>query len=195
MPKWFRPTSGRCEGAWLSAAEVKVAERDLLVLVVDMYTRYSSSRSSENSEWKQLCGKRASRGRPSSDDVIDRIQASSLPSGTGYFASVTRPRPGGPKPPKTEQLAGSAGGAPKDSCLPPSLTRSLITSYEQHVRNEPRQGRRSVDRVTARLLAPRLSPSPHLAPHPTDRVTDLRRVRSLTCRPRIGTDSGRVEPA
>ena len=64
---------------------------------------------------------RASRERPS-DDVIVWDPALSLPSGTGYFVSVTRPRPGTPKPPKTEQLAGSAGGAPKE---PAFLLHSL----------------------------------------------------------------------
>ena len=191
MPSWFS-TSGRCEGARLSAAEVKVAERDLLVLVVDMFTRYSSGRSSENSQWKQLCCSSVAR---KTQRRRHRLGSSFEPPlrhrllRFGYSAAARNAQA-----PKNRAARRQRGRSAERTCLPPSLTRSLITSYE-HVRNEPRQGRRSVDRVTARLLAPRSSPSPHLAPHPTDRVTDLRRVRSLTCRPRVHTDSGRVEPA
>jgi hypothetical protein len=101
------------------------------------------------------------------NDVIVWSQALSLPSGTGFFASGYSAAARNPKAQKTEQLAGTQEELRK-TCLPPSLIRSLITDYEKHVRNEPRQGRRSVDRSYARLLACALSPSPHLAPHPTE---------------------------
>lgn len=157
-------SSGRCEGA--STAEVN---HDLLVLVVDIFTLYGLSRWGQDSRLETAC----STGAKDPSDVIGQFQALSLPSGTGYLGSVTRPRPGDASPQKTEQLTGSRAQEEEESSERPALPPSLAHSHHQ-LRNNNMSGMnldKAVGQSIVSLLASSrfsLPPSPHLAPHPTE---------------------------